>query len=109
MVLGALLGGAVDRGIWRPLRARGTGLINMFIVTIGLSLLLRHVVLVLYGTRPASYAQYDIQSTIDLGPARHHPTGPHGHPARRAGAARHRRAPAEDADRHGRPGRLRQP
>jgi branched-chain amino acid transport system permease protein len=69
VVFGALLGGAVDRGIWRPLRARGTGLINMFIVTIGLSLLLRHVVLVLYGTRPASYAQYDIQSTIGIGSA----------------------------------------
>ncbi|MFC9679850.1 branched-chain amino acid ABC transporter permease [Streptomyces sp. NPDC056948] len=69
VVCGALLGWAVDRGIWRPLRARGTGLINMFIVTIGLSLLLRHIVLVLYGTRPASYAQYDIQSTIGLGPA----------------------------------------
>lgn len=65
---GALLGAAIDRGMWRPLRARGTGLINMFIVTIGLSLLLRHIVLVMYGTRPASYAQYDIQSAIDLGP-----------------------------------------
>jgi len=68
VAVGALLGGAVDRGIWRPLRARGTGLINLFIVTIGLSLLLRHIVLVLYGTRPASFAQYDIQSAIDIGP-----------------------------------------
>ncbi|TLS40714.1 branched-chain amino acid ABC transporter permease [Streptomyces montanus] len=68
VLFGALLGAAVDRGIWRPLRARGTGLINLFIVTIGLSLLLRHIVLVLYGTRPASFAQYDIQEAIDLGP-----------------------------------------
>jgi neutral amino acid transport system permease protein len=68
VAFGALLGGAIDLGIWRPLRARGTGLINLFIVTIGLSLLLRHIVLVLYGTRPASYAQYDIQKAIDLGP-----------------------------------------
>lgn len=69
VAFGALLGAAIDRGLWRPLRARGTGLINMFIVTIGLSLLLRHLVLVLYGTRPGSYAQYDIQEAIDLGPA----------------------------------------
>ncbi|MER5180533.1 branched-chain amino acid ABC transporter permease [Streptomyces sp. NPDC002896] len=68
VAFGALLGAAVDRGVWRPLRARGTGLINLFIVTIGLSLLLRHIVLVLYGTRPGSYVQYDIQSAIDLGP-----------------------------------------
>ncbi|MBT2369782.1 branched-chain amino acid ABC transporter permease [Streptomyces sp. ISL-10] len=69
VAFGALLGAAIDRGVWRPLRARGTGLINMFIVTIGLSLLLRHIVLVLYGARPGSYAQYDIQQAIDLGPA----------------------------------------
>ncbi|MFK4100502.1 branched-chain amino acid ABC transporter permease [Streptomyces sp. NPDC019531] len=68
VLVGALLGGAVDRVIWRPLRARGTGLINLFIVTIGLSLLLRHVVLILFGTRPASFAQYDIQEAFDLGP-----------------------------------------
>lgn len=68
VAFGALLGAVVERGIWRPLRARGAGLINLFIVTIGLSLLLRHIVLVLYGTRPASYAQYDIQRAIDLGP-----------------------------------------
>ncbi|WP_202918204.1 branched-chain amino acid ABC transporter permease [Streptomyces cavernae] len=67
VVFGALLGAAVDRGLWRPLRARGTGLINLFIVTIGLSLLLRHVVLVLFGARPASFAQYDIQNAIRLG------------------------------------------
>ncbi|MGP3948730.1 branched-chain amino acid ABC transporter permease [Streptomyces sp. 7N604] len=68
VAFGAVLGGAVERGIWRPLWARGTGLINLFIVTIGLSLLLRHAVLVLYGARPGSYAQYDIQRAIDLGP-----------------------------------------
>ncbi|MDI3385209.1 branched-chain amino acid ABC transporter permease [Streptomyces sp. B-S-A8] len=68
VLLGGLVGAAVDLGVWRPLRRRGTGLINLFIVTIGLSLLLRHVVLVLYGTRPGSYVQYDIQQTIELGP-----------------------------------------
>lgn len=68
VAFGAVLGGAIERGVWRPLRRRGTGLINLFIVTIGLSLLLRHVVLVFFGTRPASYAQYNIQRAIDLGP-----------------------------------------
>ncbi|MFF9815194.1 hypothetical protein [Streptomyces sp. NPDC014006] len=90
VLLGALFGGAGDRVIWRPLRARGTGLINMFIVTIGLPLLLRHIVLILFGTRPATYAQYDRP-----GPGRHRPAGPHGHPALRPGAVRRRRAAAE--------------
>ncbi|MBK1785898.1 branched-chain amino acid ABC transporter permease [Prauserella cavernicola] len=68
IVIGALLGGLIERGLWRPLRNRGTGLINLFIITIGLSLLLRHVVLVFFGTRPQSYREYDIQQALDLGP-----------------------------------------
>ncbi|MBT2405024.1 MULTISPECIES: branched-chain amino acid ABC transporter permease [unclassified Streptomyces] len=68
VVFGALLGGAIERFLMRRLRTRGTGLINLFIVTIGLSLLLRHLVLVFYGARPGSYAQYDIQRAWDLGP-----------------------------------------
>lgn len=69
VALGAVLGGVLELGLWRPLRRRGIGLINLFIVTIGLSLLLRHIVLLQYGTRPRSYADYDIQRAIDLGPA----------------------------------------
>ncbi|WP_232285439.1 branched-chain amino acid ABC transporter permease [Saccharomonospora marina] len=68
VVLGAALGGVLERVMWRPLRNRGTGLINLFIITIGLSLLLRHVVLVFFGSRPSSYREYDIQQAIDLGP-----------------------------------------
>lgn len=68
VAFGALFGGVIERGMWRPLRRRGTGLINLFIITIGLSLLLRHIVLVLFGTRPASYREYDIQRAVYLGP-----------------------------------------
>lgn len=68
IVAGALVGGGLEFGLWRPLRNRGTGRINLFIISIGLSLLLRHLILVFYGTRPGSYAQYNIQPTIDIGP-----------------------------------------
>ncbi|RBM15568.1 branched-chain amino acid ABC transporter permease [Prauserella sp. PE36] len=68
IVIGALFGGLIERGLWRPLRKHGTGLINLFILTIGLSLLLRHIVLVFFGTRPQSYREYDIQEALDLGP-----------------------------------------
>ncbi|WP_199432793.1 branched-chain amino acid ABC transporter permease [Qaidamihabitans albus] len=68
VVVGAVLGGLLQLGLWSPLRRRGTGMINMFIITIGLSLLLRHVVLVIFGTRPQSYREYDIQRAFDLGP-----------------------------------------
>ncbi|WP_243859344.1 branched-chain amino acid ABC transporter permease [Amycolatopsis arida] len=65
---GALVGGGLETTLWRPLRNRNTGRISLFIISIGLSLLLRHVILVFYGSRPGSYTDFDIQSAVDLGP-----------------------------------------
>ena len=42
VVTGALLGWALDAGIWRPLRRRGLGVVQLMIVSIGLSLALRY-------------------------------------------------------------------
>lgn len=39
---GALLGLALDAGLWRPLRRKGLGIIQLMIVSIGLSLALRY-------------------------------------------------------------------
>ncbi len=39
---GAMLGWAMDAGIWRPLRHRGLGVVQLMIVSIGLSLALRY-------------------------------------------------------------------
>ncbi|MGM1017382.1 MAG: ABC transporter permease subunit [Actinomycetota bacterium] len=39
---GALLGWALDGGLWRPLRRRGLGIVQLMIVSIGLSLALRY-------------------------------------------------------------------
>ncbi|MQA61438.1 MAG: branched-chain amino acid ABC transporter permease [Actinophytocola sp.] len=68
ILIGGLVGGGLERGLWRPLRGRGTGRINLFIISIGLSLLLRHVILVFFGSRPGSYTDYNIQPVIRLGP-----------------------------------------
>src|SRR5690606_36337321 len=43
VALGALLGVVQDSGLWRPLRKRGTGLIAMMIVSIGLMFFLRNL------------------------------------------------------------------
>jgi len=43
IVLGAALGWALDAGLWRPLRRRGLGLVQLMIVSIGLSLAGRYV------------------------------------------------------------------
>lgn len=65
---GALTGGSMERVLWRPLRRRGAGLIQMFIISIGVSLFLRHLLLVLFGSRRLQYGQYAVQEGIDLGP-----------------------------------------
>jgi branched-chain amino acid transport system permease protein len=68
VVMGALLGGSMERFIWRPLRHRNVALIQMFIVSIGVALVLRHVVLVLFGARRERYAGYQVQELVHFGP-----------------------------------------
>lgn len=68
IVVGGLFGGGLDRVLWRPMRRRGTGLIQMFIISIGLSLFLRYLILVLFSGRREKYAQYALQPAMQLGP-----------------------------------------
>jgi branched-chain amino acid transport system permease protein len=68
VAIGALVGAGLELGMWRPLRSRGTGRIQLFIISIGLSLFLRHVLLVIFGSRPRPYADYAIQEALVLGP-----------------------------------------
>jgi branched-chain amino acid transport system permease protein len=68
VVLGGLAGALLDRGLWRPLRKRGTGLIAMLVVSIGLAFVLRYLYLIYFGGSSRSYAQYSTQSPVDLGP-----------------------------------------
>lgn len=46
---GGLLGLALDAGLWRPLRRRGLGIVQLMIVSIGLSLALRYVLQYMIG------------------------------------------------------------
>lgn len=68
IIFGALAGGAQDLGLWRPLRRRGTTLIAMLVVTIGLSIFWRYAMLYQFGGRTRPYAQYAIQRAIPIGP-----------------------------------------
>ncbi len=43
VVLGGLLGWTMDAGLWQPLRRKGLGLVQLMIVSIGLSLAARYV------------------------------------------------------------------
>jgi branched-chain amino acid transport system permease protein len=68
VVLSGLFGGALERGLWRPLRRRKTGLVQMLIVSIGLSLFLRHVYLILVGPSSRPYTDYTVQQALRVGP-----------------------------------------
>jgi branched-chain amino acid transport system permease protein len=67
MIVGAAVGALNELGIWRPLRRRGTGLVAALVVSIGLSLALRYLVLIFYGGRSSPYAEYQSQLAVDYG------------------------------------------
>ncbi len=67
LVGGGLFGYAQDAGLWRPLRRRGTGLVPMMIVSIGLALAVRYVIQLFFGgaTQQLPFAQ---SAEIQIGP-----------------------------------------
>jgi neutral amino acid transport system permease protein len=67
-VVTGLLGGSIELGLWRPLRARQVGLFQMFVMTIGLALVIRYVILIWFGGARRPYTDYTIQDRWDLGP-----------------------------------------
>jgi len=49
VIAGGLLGWGMDAGLWRPLRRRGLGVVQLMIVSIGLSFALRYVFQIVIG------------------------------------------------------------
>jgi len=68
LVLAALMGAALERGLFRPLRRRRTGNVALIVVSIGLSLLVRHIYLLFLGGAPRAYEQYAVQAQQSWGP-----------------------------------------
>ncbi len=64
----AAAGALMDLGIFRPLRKRGIGLISQLVITIGLSLFMRYLMLYFFKGDPRSYADYAIQRGNSYGP-----------------------------------------
>ncbi len=67
-----IAGSGLDRFFWRPLRSRGTGLIAMLVISIGLSILLRYMFNFQFGGLSRAYRQFTQQPTggLEFGPVR---------------------------------------
>lgn len=67
IVAGGALGAATDLAIWRPMRRRRAGLIAQLVISIGLALALRYLVLIYFGGRSESFADYTNQVERNYG------------------------------------------
>jgi len=67
LLLGALFGWLQDKALWGPLRRRGTGLIAMMIVSIGLQFFLRYLFQYFTGGRTQNYGDYVTPSGNQFG------------------------------------------
>lgn len=63
-----LFSGALELGVWRPMRRRGAGLTSMMIVSIGIAMAVRFIIQMYYGSQPVSYRQFGSQQNINWGP-----------------------------------------
>lgn len=68
IIIGAGFAALYDFAFWRRLRHRGTGLIAMLVISIGMATLFRYFFLYLFGGRTRPYADYAVQKAVDLGP-----------------------------------------
>jgi neutral amino acid transport system permease protein len=67
-VVSGAFGWVNDKGLWAPLRRRGTGLIAMMIVSIGLSIFLRSIYQYFAGAQSRNYSQYSAVQPWEIGP-----------------------------------------
>jgi branched-chain amino acid transport system permease protein len=61
LIISGLAGAGLEKGLWKPLRQRGSSLFGLMVVSFGLSLLAQHVFLYFYGSRTRPYSNYALQ------------------------------------------------
>jgi len=63
-----ILGAVQDKILWKQLRRRGTGLIAMPVVSIGLAIFVRYLFLFFFGGGTQQFPEYSAQAGLQLGP-----------------------------------------
>lgn len=66
VILVAGFGGLQSRYLWRPLRKRGTALLSLMVVSIGLSFALRSLIQLAFGGQPVAYPDFAGQPAIPV-------------------------------------------
>ncbi|MBT0565184.1 branched-chain amino acid ABC transporter permease [Williamsia sp. CHRR-6] len=67
IVVGALVGMLNELGLWRILRRRRSGLVAQLVVSIGLALIARYLILIFYSDRSKPFDDYQAQKQIGSG------------------------------------------
>ena len=57
-----------DRQFWRPLRKRGTGLIAMLVISLGMAIVFRFMFQYVYDSRRRPFNDYAVQRGVEFGP-----------------------------------------
>lgn len=65
VVVTAALGVAFELGMWRPVRARGAGLLQLLLIAIGLAFILRNGIQLFAGTQPRSL-RLDVTESVSF-------------------------------------------
>jgi neutral amino acid transport system permease protein len=66
VILVAGFGGLQSRYLWRPLRKRGTSLLALMVVSIGLSFALRSLIQIAFGGLPVAFQDYAGQAAVPV-------------------------------------------
>lgn len=66
LIGGAAAGASVEYGIWRPLRRHRVGLVAAIVVSIGLAMFTRHLILFFFQGQSRSYREYTVQQAWRL-------------------------------------------
>lgn len=68
LISAGLWGWGQNQFLWKPLRKRGTGLIAAMIVSIGLAITVRYIIVFFFGGAPKSFEQFAGQAPLQIGP-----------------------------------------